>query len=567
MTEQHFPILPAQEAPVLWWWPDGVAVADAPSMPTTEEGVPWIRPFMAERGGSASSAQDDRWRHAQLKATLEEALARRRPLVHAGGDGGPLFQWALLRLATRLGYRHRVLHWADRLRALRAVAHRLGWPDQERRLPVLLRADAAIQQRLAYVCQLMQAGGHDWQAVSLAAPPDALLFSGLPAPWGEAMSRALQAASAPLADAAEAQLNRETAWRTDLQQRPCFLRPKASEPEGRDPRVKLARFDGLPPWLEKGSRLNPGGVVLFDSPAPARLSLAQDGVTHALDWPCPSPGVAAKWPDLPAAKAARFRAAPLQADDRRPARLVVQPADGADIPALDLRFQPHPRPQVLGIFLSRWSIGYQPIPKVACTSLKEALFRLVMQAPFSPNLGGGASHIHAYFDQREQDVTQAAWRFLVVRDPIQRFLSGYSNRVLHHRELSRDYVARLSDSLGLQPDEFPCDPDLDTFIANFDFYCRVPTIHHHFRPISEFVAPLEAFDRVYAFEELSTLATDLSQRTGQPFTMPHSQRGGPKLTVGQIGPASMKKLIDIYAQDYAMLARYYAPPAASAAGQ
>ena len=214
-----------------------------------------------------------------------------------------------------------------------------------------------------------------------------------------------------------------------------------------------------------------------------------------------------------------------------------------------------------GIYLARWGIGYRPLPKVACTTLKELVFRLAHHGPFSPELGGGANHVHRYFDLREQDIGSAAWRFTVVRDPVKRFLSGYSNRVLHHRELSAEFLAR--QTLRFQPDPavFLPDPGLDHFIEHLDTYRCVPTIDHHFAPMAEVLAPLEAYDRVYAFEELDTLFADLGRRTGQPIHAPHLQRGGPKIGLSDLEASARARLIAYYQQDYQLLAGRYLPPA------
>ena len=557
-----------QEKPVLWWVPDVLPLDRLSEECESGAAHPLLRPFRAGRSwGDIASNWDETWRHAQLKTSLDENLGQSRSLVHVYSDGGRAFQWALLSAASRLGYQHRVLCWSNRLQALRAVARLLDWPEKERRLHHLLKIEEASFQNLAYIRRLMQVGHHEWNLISVDDFPCQGDFHGLPSSLARGFRELLISATSPLGLTQEDALGREIAWRAGVQQMPCFLRPKVVAPDKPDPRIKLVRLDGLPPWVCSEDRVSPGGVVVFDSDVPAQLTLDQGEASTSLDWPRPSPGVASKWPGIPAAKAARFRAAPMRADDHQPAHLALSLSDGSTIPVADVQFNPHPRSKVSGIFLAPWSVGYQPIPKVACTSIKEALFRLVMKEPFSQAVGGGAMHIHSYFDQREQDVTQADWRFLVIRDPIQRFLSGYSNRVLHHRELSRDYIARLASGLGLSMDDFPFDPSLDEFVENFDFYCRVPTIRHHFQPISEFVAPLSAFNRVYAFEELSALAEDLSNRTRQDFSIPHSQRGGPKLRKEQIGPSAMKRLVDIYSGDYEMLRDYYLPPSLSTAGK
>jgi hypothetical protein len=235
-------------------------------------------------------------------------------------------------------------------------------------------------------------------------------------------------------------------------------------------------------------------------------------------------------------------------------------AKKALVPVATLGFSPHGPERIPGVFMASLGIGYQPLPKVACTSIKEALFRLAFGRPYSPELGLGLPHVHAYCEMRMRDVGAAPWKFTVVRDPIKRFLSGYSNRVRHHKELSRDYVSRLHLVPELDLASFPFDPDIHQFIEHFEFYRRIPTINHHLRPVSDALAPLEAFDKVYPFEALDELSADLAQRAGQPVPIPHTQRGGRKVSLSELSPAEIDKLVTIFASDYQLLSAYYAPP-------
>jgi hypothetical protein len=277
-------------------------------------------------------------------------------------------------------------------------------------------------------------------------------------------------------------------------------------------------------------------------------------------WDQPSPAVAARWPAEPAAAQARFKSVAVRVSRREPAALLYKPGEkAAPTPVATMAFEPIGREPIEGIFLSRWSVGYQPIPKAACTSIKELLFRAVTGSPFSRELAEGANHVHRYFDLRARDVSAAEFRFVVVRDPIKRFLSAFGNRVLHHKELSRKYVEPLDIVPAAELESFVFDPDLAGFVDRFESYRRIPTIDHHFRPISEFSAPLQAFDKVYPFEALDELVSDLHKRTGLPMSLPHSQRGGPKLQPRDLSPRVFDKLAELFAADYAMLDGLYSP--------
>lgn len=544
----------------IWWFPSGGMLSHCEGMtPDALAGVR-VRPFAPFQAGALIAALwDEPRRRAGAKKSLLALLDASGPLLHVIQDGSVAFQWALLDAATRAGYLHRVVSLRTPLNSLRMAAHESRWNGEDCSLPPLLREHQDRQNRLAYLLRLMREGRHQWELVAPDTSDESWLVD-LPQAVGKGLRQGAKVAQQLMGEAQEQLLTIEAGWLAGPEQPPALLRPSLVRPSVEDPRVKFARLEGIPPLLPRGERVQTHGAVIFDSTAPSQLELEQAGASEVLTWPCPSPALASKWPDCPAAHQARFSSGCLVADAKSPAHLRLRSNQSELVPVLDVQFKEDPTPAVKGIFLARWSIGYQSIPKVACTSLKEALFRLATGQDFDARKRPGAVYVHEYFGQREQDITHADWRFVVVRDPIQRFLSGFSNRVLHYRELSRNYLAQQPSMAGVDLESFPVNPGIEQFIANFEFYCRVPTIRHHFSPISTFVAPLDSFSRVYAFHEINVLAADISERTKHEFVISHSQQGGPKLTLDHLKPESLRKLIRIYEADYEMLKHIYQSP-------
>ena len=403
------------------------------------------------------------------------------------------------------------------------------------------------------------AGASAWQALwsFLGRPPE---DEKLVADWRHRLAAEFGELMAGLDARTRQLLDREALWMGSPAMAPAFLVP-VERPAG-EAALKWLRFDRLPAVLREGEPVRLSGVVVPSGELhpDRRLILRQGARRQRLAWDQPSPAVAARWAGDPAAAQARFKPVAVRVSRREPAALFHKPTEkAAAVPVGALAFEPAGREPVEGIFLSRWSIGYQPIPKAACTSIKELLFRAVTGAAFSPEVAEGANHVHRYFDLRTRDVSAADFRFVVVRDPIKRFLSAFGNRVLHHKELSRAYVEGLGLVPPLDLEGFVFDPDLAGFVERFASYRRIPTIDHHFRPISEFSAPLGAFDKVYPFEALGELVADLHKRMGVPMALPHSQRGGPKLQPKDLPPRVFDKLAELFAADYAMLEGLYSP--------
>jgi hypothetical protein len=210
--------------------------------------------------------------------------------------------------------------------------------------------------------------------------------------------------------------------------------------------------------------------------------------------------------------------------------------------------------------LPRLGLCYHPIPKVACTSLKKAFYRLENGHDFP----GGDIHAEyhrteplAVFDDQTPD---ALLRIAVVRDPIARLVSAYNNRVMGHRELAPDRIdLDLARRLFLVPD-----PDPDFFFLNIDRYRTLSfDIRHHTEPMTSFLGPsLRAFDRVFVFEELDRLADWLARRVGTPVRFVHeqvSEPGGPRFE--RLSPAAQAAAVAACWGDYALVADLYAPPA------
>lgn len=89
-------------------------------------------------------------------------------------------------------------------------------------------------------------------------------------------------------------------------------------------------------------------------------------------------------------------------------------------------------------------------PKVACTSIKAALFEVENGFDFRPfHVNGKLRHIHdpAIYPARAfagLPATTGCLRLTVVGDPLRRFLSAYANRVVHYRELDAQHIGPVA---------------------------------------------------------------------------------------------------------------------------
>lgn len=216
------------------------------------------------------------------------------------------------------------------------------------------------------------------------------------------------------------------------------------------------------------------------------------------------------------------------------------------------------------ILIPSHKIAYFDTPKAASSSVKVALYRLERGEDFTSDVAADDA-IHWVYPTRRLDpaVDFAAaadfWKCTVVRDPVARLLSAYSNRVAHHRDQLRDRFPRLrAFFLGL-----PLDPDPDTFFTRLGRYrLQSGRVRHHIDLAVRYIGTdLSRFDAVYPMERLGDFAADLSRRTGTAITFPRLQTGGPKITPDMLSPRAHAAMLDYLAPDYALLSDYYRPPA------
>lgn len=225
------------------------------------------------------------------------------------------------------------------------------------------------------------------------------------------------------------------------------------------------------------------------------------------------------------------------------------------------------------IILTKAPIAYYGSPKVACTSIKLALYELEHGVPWVDykDASGNWHYIHGggtWFPAEPTVFTRLPdpdrwFKFAVIRDPIDRLLSAYGNRVVHYGELS----AEKMDAAVVKELDLKADPDLPTFLERLDDYRRASkSIRYHTDLQSFFIGTdLAYFDKVYKMSEIAILPSDLFKRTGFPVKLLHSQQGGPRFRVDDLTARQKDRLIETYQKDYDMLGHYYSPPAKSVA--
>ncbi|WP_140849439.1 sulfotransferase family 2 domain-containing protein [Paracoccus sp. FO-3] len=207
----------------------------------------------------------------------------------------------------------------------------------------------------------------------------------------------------------------------------------------------------------------------------------------------------------------------------------------------------------MAITVDKINVSYFPVPKVACTSIKHVFYTIENKREFHPSIRNGAHfHIHNYypsvpFQNNPHDRIRRHHRVCVVRDPIKRFLSSYSNRVCFHKELGKEHLSPKAISAGAEPD-----PDLEVFVEKLEIY------REHSRSIRAHTDPhvfylggdRDYYSKIYQMSDLDDLVLDLSARSGIDLELPHKQAGGPKISVDSLSSNAIEKIKKFYDEDY-----------------
>lgn len=222
------------------------------------------------------------------------------------------------------------------------------------------------------------------------------------------------------------------------------------------------------------------------------------------------------------------------------------------------------------LIIEKLKLGYQDSPKIASTSLFQWLYHSMYGHSYSDCENKSNMYVHEYFqsgkcpdvrlvknDEESLAEYQTFFRFAITRDPIKRFISMYSNRVLHYRELSAN--SNYADQL--KRDGLKFDPDINTLVTALEDYMTVQkNIFHHTRPQMDFLGnELSIYNRIADISEVNKVIDEikahwmcngLQELAESAPALGRAQTGGAKLGLEALNDESFDKLLEYYRGDY-----------------
>ena len=195
-------------------------------------------------------------------------------------------------------------------------------------------------------------------------------------------------------------------------------------------------------------------------------------------------------------------------------------------------------------------LAYFYLPKNASTTIKQMMFRILKNRTYDWDADGSVHDVlNPTAPLLELEKLDAYFKFAVVRDPIERFISAFRNRILHHKDGIKN---------GAISHDFE---DINYFVAHLEHaMAHALSVQNHFSEQRLWLGgELGHLDRVYKMGETAEVKTLLEKRSGLTLEDSPKQTGGPKLSHGALTRASLDTLLAYYKRDYELLADYYDP--------
>ena len=201
---------------------------------------------------------------------------------------------------------------------------------------------------------------------------------------------------------------------------------------------------------------------------------------------------------------------------------------------------------------------YASVPKVASTSIKNLIFHLENNEVFKGyDDGGGWAHIHREFPRAtkfkgfsQEDLENFPFRFCIVRDPVQRLMSCYNDKL---GMFAKNALEDDGIYFAGQDDHF------SYFVENLEKISQSNNeIKHHCSSLVHFLGDdPSVFTNIYNISQIGELERDLSQHVNRPLKSYHKNKSKGAGQLTHIPHATIAKIEDIYEEDYRTFGSFF----------
>ncbi|HEY9034607.1 MAG TPA: sulfotransferase family 2 domain-containing protein [Pseudomonadales bacterium] len=199
--------------------------------------------------------------------------------------------------------------------------------------------------------------------------------------------------------------------------------------------------------------------------------------------------------------------------------------------------------------LGEMKLAYYSVPKVGKTAMKS-----VMDTLSRPD-GDYRNYGDKLFSPLMRWRGRGCYRFTIVRDPVERLVSAYADRVADRDDIRRSVLSVvLARLLGLDPS-----PDLNTFALNLKKYALInDRIFRHVVPQLRYIGRDPGFyDAIFSIREMDKVAATLSELSGREVSIRRANASKAKVSKADLSPAALAALQDFYREDYRLYGQYF----------
>lgn len=193
-------------------------------------------------------------------------------------------------------------------------------------------------------------------------------------------------------------------------------------------------------------------------------------------------------------------------------------------------------------------LAYFCIPKCGKTSVKSVMSEIGKPNNSFKNYGA------KQFNMIDRHHAKHAYRFTVIRDPLSRLISAYSDRVADRDDIKRSIVSRaLCKPLGLNPS-----PTIEEFVLNLPKYAAInDRIYRHVIPQVNYVGKDNTYyDAIYKIQDIPVLVDDIGDMLSLKLDARTRNSSKKKATIDQLSTEAIEFAKEYYADDYDILGQY-----------
>lgn len=205
---------------------------------------------------------------------------------------------------------------------------------------------------------------------------------------------------------------------------------------------------------------------------------------------------------------------------------------------------------MMTVALGDMRIAYYCVPKAGKTAMKSTMKKMSEDGGVFTNFGDHP------ISARMRKRSEGHHRITVVRDPVERLISCWSDRVGDRDDIRRSSISTfLCKPLGLNPS-----PDLEEFVLNLRKYQMInDRIYRHVIPQIRYIGKEpDFFQAIYSIREMDKAQEELSVLVGKDVRIEKRNVSKSNKTVKPVlSQEALEYAREFYRQDYDLYGKFF----------